>query len=150
MLKRLRGIKVRVLSETTAIGLHPTPLNSQEYECATNVMFQFDSAARAATFAAQTGGVVAGNTGRHTYNEWDPILDHLGAHHPALDPFNLPQNKECRMAYSKDMLPRSLDILSRTVMIGLQPDLSTHKVNKLIRKICEAAKTVVEKESVGV
>ena len=113
-------------------------------------MYQFASAAHAEAFAAQTGGTVTGKTGWHTYNEWDPILNHQGAHHPALNPFNLPQNQRCRMSYAKDMLPRSLDILSRTVMIALHPDLTQPKVTTLIRTIRAAAQTVLANEQVGV
>jgi hypothetical protein len=55
----------------------------------------------------------------------------------------MPQNKDCRMTYSKDMLPRSLDILSRTVIINLKPDMRQGDIKKLISKICDAASVVL-------
>ena len=58
-----------------------------------------------------------------------------GAHHPDLNPFTLPQNAECRMDYRKDMCPQSLDILQRTVSIGLRPDLAEEEINSLINGI---------------
>jgi hypothetical protein len=142
LLKKLRKIKAQILTDTADTGLRPTPVNSPDGECATNLMFSFDNAAQAQDFASRTGAGIAGNTGRHTYNEWDPILEHHGAHHPAMDPFLMPQNQECRMAYSKDMLPKSLDILSRTAMIGLKHDMKPTDVKKLISKICDAAKAI--------
>jgi len=82
-------------------------------------------------------------TGRHVYTEWDPIFAHRGAHHPALDPFNLPANAECRKEYTKDMCAASLDILSRTVVIGTHPDYKRDDVTAIIKKIKAAAKEVV-------
>jgi len=143
LLRKLRKIKAQILIGVADTKLWATPMNSPDGECATNVMFSFSSAIQAQDFATRVGGGVAGNTGRHTYNEWDPILEHHGAHHPAMDPFLMPQNKDCRMTYSKDMLPRSLDILSRTVMINLKPDMRQGEIKKLISKIREAASVVL-------
>ena len=83
-------------------------------------------------------------TGRHTYTEWEPILKHRGSHHPALDPFKMPRNRRCRMNYSKDMCPRSLDILARTVMISLHPDRKADQIKALVAKIRSAAAAVLE------
>ncbi len=142
LLKKLRKIKARILNDTADTGLKPTPRNSPEGECAITVMFSFDSATAAQEFATATGGGIAGNTGRHTYNEWDPILEHHGAHHPAMDPFLMPQNQKCRMNYSKDMLPKSLDILSRTVMISLKNDMKESDIKKIVSNIRKAAGVV--------
>jgi hypothetical protein len=87
---------------------------------------------------------VAGKTGRHVYTEWDPVLDHKGAHHPALNPFLLKENADCRMDYSKDMCPRSLDILNRTVMISTHPSRKRPDVTARIRTIRRAAREVLE------
>ena len=73
------------------------------------------------------------------YTEWDPVLAHRGAHHPALNPFELDQNRGCRMHYSKEMCRRSLDILARTVLIRTHPDYSDDEVAHLIVRITTAA-----------
>ncbi len=148
LLAKLRSIKQRILTAVADTRLHPSPRHSPDEECAANVMFQCATVAQADQFAELVGGTICGKTGRHTYNEWDPILDHKGAHHPAIDPFNLPQNQRCRMAYSKDMLPRSLDILSRTVMIGLHPEMKSAQVKALVQKIREAAEATLSREHV--
>jgi dTDP-4-amino-4,6-dideoxygalactose transaminase len=139
LLKRLRKIKARVLAGVADTALRPSPRHSPDGECATYVTFQCDTAAQAEAVAAAVGAGICANTGRHTYTEWDPVLERRGAHHPALDPFNLPENRECRMTYSKDMLPRSLDILSRTLLIGLQPRMTSAQVTALIGKLRAAA-----------
>ena len=64
---------------------------------------------------------IAGKTGRHNYTEWDQVLMGAGAAHPAMNPYNMPANAECRRTYSKDMCARSLEILNRTVMVPTHP-----------------------------
>ena len=98
------------------------------------------TAEQADAFATAVGGVVALKTGRHTFIEWGPILEHQGAAHPDLNPFNLPANARCRKEYSKDMCARSLQILARTVMIGMHPDRTASEVTALIKKIKAASK----------
>ena len=116
LIDNLRKIKVRVLDRTDASGLSLSPRHSPDGECATCIMYLLPSAEVAREFAASTGGTILANTGRHNYTEWDPILTGQGSHHPVLNPFTLPQNAHCRKDYSKDMCPRSLDILGRTVV----------------------------------
>jgi hypothetical protein len=149
-LDRIKGLlltarrqKKQILRAVAGTGLVPSPCNSLDYECGTNVMFKLPDAATATKFAKLAGGGIAGKTGRHTYNEWDPILKHQGAHHPAMNPFLMPANRRCRMKYSMDMLPRSLEILNRTVMIGINPDRNAGEVQQIIRKITAAARAVL-------
>jgi dTDP-4-amino-4,6-dideoxygalactose transaminase len=140
MIRALRRIKQRVLTATADLDLGEVPRHSPDGECATTVMYRFPTAEAADTFATAAGGTVCIRTGRHVYSEWDPILSRQGAHHPALDPFRLPANRGCRMNYSKDMCPRTLDILSRTVMFGLHPDMKTAQVKALVARIVGAAR----------
>ena len=144
MIRAMRRHKKHILKATAGTGLKPIPANSLDYECGTHVMFQFADAAKAKVFAEQVGGAVALETGRHVYTQWDPVLRHLGAHHPALNPYALPQNKACRMTYSKDQCPRSLDILGRTVFIGTHPDWKAADVAACIRKLKAAAALVAK------
>jgi len=135
MLQSLRQTKKTLIRAAEAAGLTPAPARSIDHECCTTLFIQFEEAQQAQQFAEHTGAGIAGNTGRHTYNEWDPILERRGSHHPALDPFTMPQNKGCRMNYSKDMLPRTLDILGRTAMIGLRPYMTDAEVADLVAKL---------------
>ena len=66
-----------------------------------------------------------------------------GAHHPALDPFRLPENEALQIAYSEDMCAQSLDILSRAVLIGMHPDNDREKVDEIATAIWESAKEVL-------
>lgn len=138
-----RRRKNRILRQTAGTGLKPIRANSPDYECGTHVMYILPTEKQADTFAGLVGGTVAGKTGRHVYTEWHPILEGRGAHHQAVDPFLLPQNRRCRRTYSRDMCARSLDILNRTVMVGTHPDTKVDPVAERIRKIKAAAAKVL-------
>ncbi len=149
-LDRIRGIinalrrrKKRILSETADTGLVPIRANSLDWECGSHVMYTLPTAAQADAFARIVGCGIAGKTGRHVYTEWAPILARKGAHHPAIDPFHIPENRECRREYSLDMCRRSLDILNRTVMIATHPDQTRSQVSAIIRRIRNAAAQVL-------
>lgn len=140
LLTELRQTKARVMEAIADVdGLTPAPNHSPEGECAIRIMLQLSDAETTDRFAEAVGGGVLARTGRHNYTEWDPILNKQGAHHPDLNPYNLPQNKGCRMDYSKDMCAKSLDILARTVFIGLKPDQSDEQIDTLIQAIKDAA-----------
>ena len=143
MIRALRRQKKRILRETAGTGLKAAPSNSLDHECGSNVMYALPTEEQADRFAALTGGTGCGKTGRHVYTEWDPIFAHQGSHHPALNPYKLPQNRRCRKKYTKGMCARSLDILSRTVMIGNHPDRKRADVTAVIRRIKSAATQVL-------
>ncbi|MCC7407807.1 MAG: DegT/DnrJ/EryC1/StrS family aminotransferase, partial [Phycisphaeraceae bacterium] len=135
MLKAMRSQKKKILRQTAKSGLVQSPCHSVDYECGTHVGYLLASPEAAENFRGAVGGFIPGKTGRHVYTEWDPILERRGAHHPAMDPFKMPANRRCRMKYSKDMCPRSLEVLNRTVLIGNHPDRTPEGVDELIGKI---------------
>ena len=139
MIAAMRAQKRRIVRETAACGLSASPANSPAWECGSHAAFLLPSAAAADALAEAAGGFVARNTGRHVYTEWDPVLQHRGAHHAALNPFDLKQNRGCRMTYSKEMCRPSLDILGRTVLVRTHPDYSDDEVAHLIGRITAAA-----------
>ena len=140
MIRTMRKQKMLILRETGDTGLVPIRANSLEFECGTHVMYTLSNAGGADKFAESVKGVVAGKTGRHVYTEWYPILEKMGAHHPALNPFSLKENKDCRQKYTKTMCKKSLDILDRTVMVQTNPDFRKEDIDKLIKRIKQAAK----------
>ena len=139
MIEAMRAQKKRIVEGTADVGLIPAKTNSIDWECGTHVMYRFDTPTAAEAFAEAIRGTVAVKTGRHVYTEWDQILQHRGSHHPALNPFTIEANRECRMDYSKDMCQRSLDILAATVFIQTHPDRSEPETVDLIATIRRAA-----------
>ena len=143
MIRTMRRQKKRILAETAKTGLVAAPCNSLDDETGAHTAYLLPTAAQAERFCAAVGGFIAGKTGRHVYTEWDQLFAHQGAHHPAMDPFRLPQNRKCRKRYTKDMCAASLEILNRAVLIGNHPDRKAAGVAKLIRTIRTAAQQIL-------
>ncbi len=103
--------------------------NDPEGDCGTTLAFRFPSEEDARKFVESDGvdGSLPIDSGRHVYANWTPILEKRGAHHPALNPFNMRENSGLNMEYGKDMCPGTLDILKRTVLIPVNPDWSAEE-----------------------
>lgn len=106
-------------------------------------MYLLPSEAAAQTFSQTIPSVVAGKTGRHTFTQWDQVLMREGAHHPALNPYKLPENQGCRMSYAHDLGQRSLDILNRTVMIAMHPAHGDREIEDTVHNIDAAARVAL-------
>jgi dTDP-4-amino-4,6-dideoxygalactose transaminase len=142
----MRAEREQVLAGTRHLGnlgLRPTPAHSPEHDCAAQAMFTFPAAEAAARFADLAPSVVAGRTGRHNYTEWDQVLMGEGAAHPAMNPFNMPANAECRKSYDAAMCARSLEILARTVMIAMHPDHAPADIADIIHNVDAGARVAL-------
>ena len=150
MVGAMRSERNRILAGTQSLGnlgLRPAPLNSAEYDCATHVIYSLPSPEAAKSFSSLFPSVVVGKTGRHNYTEWDQILMGAGAAHPAMNPYNMPANAECRRSYSKDMCKRSLEILDRTVMVPTHPEHTDKEIEDTIHNIATAARIALAGET---
>ncbi len=118
--------------------------NDIEGDCGTHVGFMFQSEESARRFAAAegVGGSVLIDSKKHVYFDWEPIMEKRGSHHPVLDPFKFIQNRDLNMNYSYDMCPNTLDILSRTVVIGMNPDWMDSEIEKKV-DVCGKAAALV-------
>ncbi|HRS95104.1 MAG TPA: DegT/DnrJ/EryC1/StrS family aminotransferase [Candidatus Latescibacteria bacterium] len=123
-------------------GLKFAPSNDPDGDSGVVVAFQFDTEAKARAFQQSpgVGGYVGIDHGKHVYTEWTPIREKRFMHHPAMNPFNFPQNKGLRADYSDTACPRSLDLLRRTVFCSLDPDWTEQKVAEKIAAFKMAAK----------
>ena len=72
------------------------------------------------------------DTGKHVYSRWEPILNKRGSHHRQLDAYRFAKRK---ISYSKDMCPRSLDFLARTVAISVPYKATVKEARDLARKL---------------
>lgn len=146
MIARMRAERRRILAGTAQLGnlgLQPSPMHSPDDDCATQVMYLLPSAAAALRFVAVFPSVIAGRTGRHTYTEWDQVLQGAGAAHPAMNPYAMPANAGCRRSYAKDMCARSLEILGRTVMVATHPLHSEQQIADIVHNIGVAARVAL-------
>jgi dTDP-4-amino-4,6-dideoxygalactose transaminase len=139
-LRRLEGILTdlrrcsRELAARVAprAGMRIQPSHDPEGECGQALYFRFDTEKQARAFATapDVGGGLPIDSGKHVYSNWSPILEHRGAHHPAMDPFLLPSNRGLRMDYAPDMCPRTLDLLKRTVFVWIDPEWTEADIDR--------------------
>lgn len=84
--------------------------------------------------AAGVGGLII-NTGKHVYSNWESIMEKRGHLNPLMDPFKFEANKDVIPNYTKDMCPKTLDLLSRAVNIPIDPEKSEKELDELVNKI---------------
>ena len=136
MLADLRRIRARFVAELKGRpGIRFAPSNDLKGDCGVVISFQFESesVARAFAKAQGVGGWLPIDSGKHVYSNWEPIIKHRIGHHVGMNPYRMPQNRGLRLNYTKDMCPRTLDILKRTVFINLHPDWTAAQVRARIQ-----------------
>ncbi|MEP9388038.1 DegT/DnrJ/EryC1/StrS family aminotransferase [Mesorhizobium sp. KR9-304] len=147
MIRAMRAEKKKILAGTKHLdnlGLRASPMNSADHDCATQVMYLLPTEDAAQAFVKAMPAVIAGKTGRHTFTQWDQVLMHEGAHHTALNPYTLPENKGLRLDYKEGMCKGSLEILNCTVMVATSPMHSDEEVAAIIHNIDQAARVALE------
>ncbi len=119
------------------------PSHDAEGDCATTLSLRFDTAEQCRAFAEKCiadglGITIPIDTGKHIYTNWTQIMEKRGAHHPALDPYLMKENEGLQHNYAMDMCPKTLDLLSRTAYIGIDPDWTAESVEKVAEIINKA------------
>jgi hypothetical protein len=119
------------------------PSHDAEGDCATTLSLRFDSADDCRAFAEKCianglGITIPIDTGKHIYTNWTQIMEKRGAHHPALDPYLMKENEGLQHNYTMDMCPKTLDLLSRTAYIGINPDWTAEDIASVAEKINKA------------
>ena len=141
MIESLRSVKKRVMDELKN-ECSFIPSNDAEGDLATTVAFAFDTPEKADKFAEAKGGIVPINTGKHIYKHWTAIIEKRGAYNPLMDPFKMEANKGIIPDYTEDMCPKTLEILARTVYVGINPDMKDERIEQLINDCREILKTL--------
>jgi dTDP-4-amino-4,6-dideoxygalactose transaminase len=142
----MRAERRRILQGTASLsnlGLRPAPMHSPDFDCAAHVVYTLPSAQAAVDFVKIFPSVIAGKTGRHNYTEWDQVLSGEGAAHPAMNPYTMPANAECRRTYTRDMCAGSLETLNRTVMVPTHPLHTPEEIGDMIHNIAIAARVAL-------
>jgi hypothetical protein len=93
----------------------------------------------AVSFADKTGGTRPINTGKHVYSAWTPVLERKGAYIEGMNPYFNPKNADLNMDVTKDSCPKTLDILSRTVYVFINPDWTDAEIAERIAVTRNAA-----------
>lgn len=116
-----------------------TPSNDPEGDCGTTLSFLFESEEKARAFAKDVSGSLPIDSGRHVFSNWDPVLNKQGGHHKDMNPFYFEKNKGLRMNYTKDMCPKTLDILKRTVYVSINIQWTQEELQSKAKQILAAA-----------
>jgi dTDP-4-amino-4,6-dideoxygalactose transaminase len=144
LLARCRAFRAKIIAGIADTGLKLLKNNDPEGDCGTTLGLAFKSEKETRTFLRllRENGVGAStpiDSGRHVYSNWDPILEKRGSYHPALNAYLRPENKASKVKYSKDMCPRTLDLLARAVFIGISPNWTQQHVRRRIEACKQAA-----------
>jgi len=141
-LSRMRSIKARMIDEMEQRGVNIIPSNDPDGDCGITLGVRFESEEATLrcmeTLKGRVGYMRPFDTGRHVYANWEPILEHRANHTEAMNPFLHPANSGCQMDYGKDMRPRTLDILKRTLLFTTTPFMEDEEISRVIEVASEA------------
>ena len=129
-LRRLDGALARQRTRAQAlydagmeVGLRTMVRHSGEEECGLHVGFAFDDENSAGQLSAAlrrrrvNAFRPSPDCPRELVTGWEPVMMRRASHHRDLDPFQFKSNRKCRIEYHSDMYGRTLDILSRIVVV---------------------------------
>ncbi|HNT37216.1 MAG TPA: hypothetical protein PKH07_19650, partial [bacterium] len=133
--------KMRVIDHLGDCSSRLIKSNDLYGDCGTTIGFLFDSERQARQFIKLTAEralhcSTPADSGRHIYSNWEVVMNRRGAHSPLLNPFTLPENRGSKVKYTAGMCPQTLDVLKRTVFLGVSPSW-TATDTKRIAQICK-------------
>ena len=97
-------------------------MNSPDHDCATQVMYSLPSAEAARALRELLPERDRRQDRPPHLHRVGPGADGRRRRHPAMNPFNMPANAECRKPTRRICARSSLEILDRTVMVATHPD----------------------------
>ena len=146
-LNSLRKNKKILLEELNGMkGLRPSPINDVEGDCATNLILLAESGEEAKGIFEKmrdkkipAGGIYDKNIRDwHIYKYWEHIIEKKTATKEGC-PYTCPYYKGTLPNYSTEMCPKTTDILSRVIAIGISPNWSEEEIRNLAKQIKEVA-----------
>ncbi len=148
-LKTMNRIKRRIVA---ALADHPVapaaPVHDLAGDCGKVVVLRTGAPAIATKLAdlLNARGVPTSswfrdlNSDRHIYQNWWPILNKRGHIDPRQDPYKTTE-AGLKVAYSKRMAPRCLDLLGRSVCIVIHPSWNDARVRQVIETVDRTARS---------
>ncbi len=145
-LKKLPGIRrdlkknQKLLTDLLLPKYKTAPSHDIEGDLGTTVALRFEVEGQTREFAEKCGKAGIGitipfDTGKHVYTNWTQIMEKRGALHPKMDPYKFPENKGLQTDYTPDMCKKTLDLLSRTAYILVNPDWTEETVYDIAKTI---------------
>jgi len=132
LMENLNGIK----------GLKPAPINDIDGDCATNLILLAESGEEAKKISEKlreekvpAGGIYDKNIRDwHIYRYWEHIIEKKTPTEEGC-PYTCPYYKGKLPEYSPDMCPKTLDILSRVITIGISENWNEEEIKEIANKI---------------
>jgi len=144
ILRDLRKNKRRIMEELGKIaGVNFAPSNDIEGDCGVMIPFRFDDENVAKKFALQVGGYRPIDSAKHVWFDWRPIIEKRIWHKERLNPYNFPENKNLRCTFTKEMYPKSIENLSKTVLVSVNPDWKAKDIKEKIKEFKKAFKNTL-------
>ncbi|MCL2833754.1 MAG: DegT/DnrJ/EryC1/StrS family aminotransferase [Treponema sp.] len=134
ILADLRRVKKTIMDAVKDV-VNFAPSNDIEGDCGVQLPFQFSAIEQAIKFEKQIGAERPINTGRHVYSNWSSILEKRGGHSEGANPYTYPANRGLNMDFNKNSCPKSLDYLSRTVYLKINPDWTDAEIEEKIKLV---------------
>ncbi len=132
-LRSRRAAMARILDKAGSFRV--SPCNDADGACGTHLPLLFDSQRAACRFIerhkAACGLFRPFDTNRHVYSNWEPILKQI-THHPKWNPWALARR---RIRQTAGCCPRTLDILKRTVVIGVPFGRTVAECRRIAREM---------------
>lgn len=147
ILTRQRGAKNRIVEPIRGLpGVRLQDVPDEAGDCAISLIMFLPDAEQAKRFAAALRAEGAGGgtmydqsiPDRHIYAYWDHFLAKKGVT-PQGCPFNCPAFP-CQQEYSKDMCPRTLDLLGRAVVLSLPDHMTERECDERAAAISKVAR----------
>ncbi|MBP5311489.1 MAG: aminotransferase class I/II-fold pyridoxal phosphate-dependent enzyme [Clostridia bacterium] len=118
------------------------PSHDFEGDLGTTVALRFGSEKETRSFAERCaangiGVTIPFDTGKHVYTNWTQIMEKRGALNPSMDPYKFPVNKDLQMDYTHDMCKKTLELLSRTAYILVNPDWPEETVKDIAARVLD-------------
>ena len=137
ILKDLREKKRKVMEALENYpGVQFIRSNDINGDCGVVIGFRFEDGEEAKRFAQEVqsiGGYRPIDSAKHVWFDWKPIIEKRIWHKPELNPYNFPENKNLRHTFTKEMYPKSIENLSRTVVVPVKPDWNVKEKVKLFK-----------------
>ncbi|MCX7917317.1 MAG: DegT/DnrJ/EryC1/StrS family aminotransferase [bacterium] len=134
ILKDLRKNKRRIMEELREIkGFKFAPSNDINGDCGVMIPFRFEDENIAKKFALNAGGYRPIDSKKHVWFDWKPIIEKRIWHKDVLNPYNFPENKDLRHTFTKEMYPKSIENLSKTVIVPVNPDWKEKEIKEKIK-----------------
>ena len=148
-LKRLPGIRADLKKNQAALSslldgkFTLAPSHDREGDCGTTLALRFGSEEETRRVQKEAGERGIGltvpiDTGKHVYTNWTQVMEKRGAWHPLMDPYKMEANRGAQTDYTPDMCASTLDLLSRTAYVAVNPDWTEQDVENVAKVLNSA------------